>query len=256
MKNQRIAILIPARLDGIRLPRKVLLEFWGIPMVEIVRRRALLNKFSVDTFVVTGDDEIVELVRSHGGNVIRTFEEHQNGTSRCEEAARGLGHEYFIIVQGDEVLILPRHIDLMIQTILSNPEISCFNAIAELTSFEDLNDTSIVKCALNTSGNIVFMFRRSPLSNSKIQSIHFFYKVLGLFAFKKSELHYLAKASMTDIEVAESIEQMRLIENARQIRAVKQDTSYPSVNVESDVTKVNKEIDESLEQRKLFISIS
>ncbi|MHB1737743.1 MAG: cytidylyltransferase domain-containing protein, partial [Acidithiobacillus sp.] len=34
-------VLIPARLASTRLPRKVLLDVGGVPMIEQVRRRAL-----------------------------------------------------------------------------------------------------------------------------------------------------------------------------------------------------------------------
>ena len=52
LEKNKIAILIPARLDGVRLPNKVLMDFCGVPMVEHVRRRATLNSSNANLFVV------------------------------------------------------------------------------------------------------------------------------------------------------------------------------------------------------------
>lgn len=59
----KIAAIIPARLQSSRYPRKILLPIHGIPMIEHVRRRALIcEKFS-EVIVATCDNEIAEVVR-------------------------------------------------------------------------------------------------------------------------------------------------------------------------------------------------
>ena len=57
----KIAIVIPARLHSGRLPNKVLLNIAGLPMVEHVRRRGVMNNHSVPVFVASGDDEVLNL---------------------------------------------------------------------------------------------------------------------------------------------------------------------------------------------------
>lgn len=256
MPQKRSAILIPARLDGVRLPRKVLLKFNGIPMIEHVRRRAALNQESIEVFVVSGDQEIINLVKSMGGKAIQTFEEHENGTSRCEEAARSLEYDHFLIVQGDEILVLPRHIDAIVKYLQSNPETAFINAVARLSNTKEFEDFSIVKCALSSKGNILFMFRRPPISELSITQIPHFYKVLGLFAVSKSLLHELPKLQASPIEKFESIEQMRLIENSIEVRSLTQDCSYPSVNIKEDIDKVLYVLNDVEEQKQLLAFIS
>jgi len=237
--QKRFAILIPARLDGVRLPRKVLLQFNGIPMIEHVRRRAALNQESIEVFVVSGDQEIINVVKSMGGKAIQTFEEHENGTSRCEEAARS-----------------PRHIDAIVKYLQSNPETAFINAVARLSNTKEFEDFSIVKCALSSKGNIFFMFRRPPISELSITQIPHFYKVLGLFAVSKSLLHELPKLQASPIEKFESIEQMRLIENSIEVRSLTQDCSYPSVNIKEDIDKVLYVLRDVEEQKQLLAFIS
>lgn len=225
-------------------------------MIEHVRRRAALNQESIEVFVVSGDQEIINLVKSMGGKAIQTFEEHENGTSRCEEAARSLEYDHFLIVQGDEILVLPRHIDAIVKYLQSNPETAFINAVARLSNTKEFEDFSIVKCALSSKGNILFMFRRPPISELSITQIPHFYKVLGLFAVSKSLLHELPKLQASPIEKFESIEQMRLIENSIEVRSLTQDCSYPSVNIKEDIDKVLYVLNDVEEQKQLLAFIS
>ena len=59
----RIAIVIPARMDSQRLPGKALLDILGVPMVEHVRRRALMAKYDVPVFVASGDESILKTIK-------------------------------------------------------------------------------------------------------------------------------------------------------------------------------------------------
>ena len=256
MKSTKsIAVLIPARLDGVRLPKKVLFDFYGLPMIEHVRRRAELNSFKVEVYVVTGDDEVANCIKSFGGKVLRSNRQHTNGTSRCAEAAEQLEYESLIIAQGDEILLLPRHIDSLIENIVRNPELKCFNAIAPIKNLEELHDISVVKCLIDKQNNINFMFRVPPISNTGEINILTFNKVLGLFAFRRETLIEIAGLETTPFESIESIEQMRMIENCYQIHSIKLDRGFPSVNVPSDVEVVNNALLNDVEQSKVLKSV-
>ncbi len=67
-----IVAVIPAHLASLRLGRKILIDINGLPMIEHVRRRVLLSKRIKEIYVATGDDEIKNVVESHGGKVILT----------------------------------------------------------------------------------------------------------------------------------------------------------------------------------------
>ena len=59
-KINEVTILIPARLNSQRLPNKLLLEINGLPIIEHVRRRAELNQFGADVYVVSNDKKILK----------------------------------------------------------------------------------------------------------------------------------------------------------------------------------------------------
>jgi len=81
--KMKIVAVIPAHLASVRFPGKILFQFHGLPMIEHVRRRALLSKVVSDVYVATCDEEIAETIRGYGGKVNMTANTHTNGNTRC-----------------------------------------------------------------------------------------------------------------------------------------------------------------------------
>ena len=77
-------------------------------MIEHVRRRALMSEAIGKIYVATNDNEIADLVKSYGGDVIMTKNRHTNGTSRVAEAITNFDCSHVILLQGDEPLLLPQ----------------------------------------------------------------------------------------------------------------------------------------------------
>ncbi|CAM8319450.1 3-deoxy-manno-octulosonate cytidylyltransferase [Candidatus Methylopumilus planktonicus] len=246
----KIAAVIPARLSSSRFPRKVMCKIHGLPMLEHVRRRALICKGFSDVFVATCDEEIAEMTANFGGNFIMTSKDHINGTSRVSEAIKHIDCTHAVILQGDEPLILPRHIEFLLENIKNEPSVDTWNLIAELDSKSELNRHSFVKGAVNCAGNIMFCFRKSPFfSDFNIQS-KIIKKLLGVIAFRKEFLLKFVDFEPTPIEKAESIEQMRIIENDMFVRGVLVSPSLPSVNEPDELIEVVNLLDLDGEQKK------
>lgn len=226
------------------------MDFYGVPMVEHVRRRAELNSSNANVFVVSGDQKVLEVIRDFKGESVQTFEVHENGTSRCAEAAAGLDYEHFIVAQGDEILLLPRHLNSLLDALHANPKFEMVNTVAPLKSNEELSDESIVKCLVSKDMKIIMMFRTIPMRHQSEEDFKLFYKVLGLFSYSQDLLNRVSKLEFSPFEKVESIEQMRLIENDVDIHALVVDKSYPSVNVEKDVLAVQRVLENDIEQAK------
>ena len=84
-KKIKLIAVIPAHLDSVRLKRKVLIDLFGIPMIEHVRRRVLNSKIFENVNVSSGDEEILNIVEKFGGETIRTdmyqYSEWKGGAS-------------------------------------------------------------------------------------------------------------------------------------------------------------------------------
>jgi 3-deoxy-manno-octulosonate cytidylyltransferase (CMP-KDO synthetase) len=244
-------VIIPARLDSSRFPRKILLDIYGVPMVEHVRRRVLLSKNISDVYIATCDQEIADALTPFGAKVIMTSKEHENGTARVAEAISKIDCDEVILVQGDEPLILPRHIDLISNEIANSQNISVWNATGPLESINDLERNSFVKCSV-IENNILYCFRKSPSFKDFESQKIYIRKVLGIIAFKKDFLNQLVKLKPSLIEKIESIEQMRIIENGYSIKSIPLESSQPSINEPDELTEVLNYIKSNTEQQMLL----
>jgi 3-deoxy-manno-octulosonate cytidylyltransferase (CMP-KDO synthetase) len=226
----KIIAVIPARMASVRFPRKILFEFLGLPMIEHVRRRALLSNAFIDVYVATCDEEVASVIRSYGGKVIMTSYTHTNGTSRVAEAIKNIDCTHVVLLQGDEPLLLPDHINQLVYAIKSNPQGESWNATGPIENDDELDRHSFVKCAVSETGNILFCFRRSPAFSSLHEQKTFIRKILGLIAFRKEVLQKFIDLPEGRIEKLEYIEQMRLIEYGFKFMSVSVSPSLPSVN--------------------------
>ena len=248
----KIVVIIPARVSSTRFPNKVLLDFYGIPMIEHVRKRSLLTKTITNVFVDTCDDIISDKIKLFGGEVIMTSNLHKNGTSRIAEAILNIDCTHVVLVQGDEPLILPRHIDDIVESIIQNPNAGAWNAISNIDDYAEINNPSIVKCYINNINNISFCFRKSPfISDFQIQK-KAVKKMQGLLAFEKNYLTKLSKIDESFLEKNESIEQMKIVENNHSLIAVPVEPSLPSVNEPVDVESIYYFLENDLEQKSIL----
>ena len=230
----KIIIVIPAHLNSIRFPKKVLFPFFDVPMIEHVRRRALMNSQNLEVIVATCDQEIADVIESFGGDVVFTNKDHLTGTTRVAEAIEKIECSHVILLQGDEPLIYPTYIDTIVEFIKSKPGIVAWNATAPINNKDELDRHSFVKCSLSPLGKILYYFRRSPSHQKFNYQKQYISKILGIMAFRKEFLLKLVQLEQSKLEKIESVEQFRIIENGLDIYSIPFSESLPSVNEPSE----------------------
>jgi len=251
----RPVAIIPAHLASVRFPRKVLYDFHGLPMIEHVRRRALMANGLAAVYVATSDNEIADVVRGFGGQVILTSANHLNGTTRVSEAAADLDCSHIILLQGDEPLLLPRHVQAVVNAMKLDPSCDAWNATGPIYTSEELDRHSFVKCSVSYSGRIIYCFRRSPAYGPFEQQRKYTRKVLGLIAYRRDVLMKLPNLSPSAIEESEFIEQLRLLEHGLKLMSVSVEPSLPSVNEPHEANIVLEQIKQDPEQVELLAEI-
>ena len=112
--------LIPARLDSKRLPEKPLALLDGIPLIIHVYERAKLSLSCDEIIVCTDSDKILNEVKRHGGKAVMTSKKHKNGTERISEVAKNFKPKLVLDIQGDEPLLNPNDIDVVVNYHLDN----------------------------------------------------------------------------------------------------------------------------------------
>ncbi len=252
----KVVAIIPAHLASVRFPQKILFNIHGLPMIEHVRRRALLSKELDDVIVATCDIEIADVIKSYGGKVIMTSDTHKNGTSRVAEAMQDYDDcTHILLLQGDEPLLLPRHIDSMISAMKDNPNVKSWNATGDINSEDEMDRHSFVKCSVLKDNKILNCFRKTPYVSKLETQQKFVRKILGIIAYKKDFLLELNQLDNTPIETAEFIEQMRIIESGFPLYSVDVSPSLPSINEPHEVDIVLGYLQENEEQKLLLEQI-
>jgi 3-deoxy-manno-octulosonate cytidylyltransferase (CMP-KDO synthetase) len=189
-------------------------------------------------------------MKSKGANVIKSNRTHNDGTSRAAEVVEKLNYNYVAVLQADEILIDPLHLIKLFDSVKTNKEIKYFNLVTNLNSDVELNDSNVVKCALNNKNEILFIFRQSP---SKDASFKIFRKIMGTIIFERNSLFALTSSPDTPLQVANSTEQLKILELGYTLKAVNVESSYPSINIEDDIEIVQNFVKDN-ERQKIIMS--
>ncbi|WAC04336.1 MAG: 3-deoxy-manno-octulosonate cytidylyltransferase [Methanoregula sp.] len=249
--SKKVAVIIPARMAASRFPGKPLSRILDLPMIEHVRRRVLLSDAVDEVYVATCDHEIMDTVHRYGGKAIMTASTHERCTDRVEEAAHGVDADIIVMIQGDEPLFMPGVIRQLIDPFFSDPSVNCTNLISLIRDRNDLNDVDIVKAAVNLQGNIMF-FSRAPIPYFRVDNHAPCYRQTGVSAFSRSFLSTFTALSPTQLEVAESVDFLRILEHGFSIRSVIINDETHGVDRPDDVAVVEHVLRTDPVQREYY----
>lgn len=231
--------VIPARLQATRLPGKVLIDIHGKPMVQHVYERTLRALCISDAIVACDDSRIVEAVEAFGGKACITSPDHASGTDRIAEVARDLDAEVIVNVQGDEPMLDPQDIDLAVEGLLESAEWAVSTLITPIALREELHDPACVKAVIDARGRALY-FSRSQIPycrNIRPMIDQPIYKHIGLYAFRRPFLLEYATWPPTPLQLAEGLEQLRVLENGYAIRCVITPRHSIGVDTEADLER-------------------
>jgi 3-deoxy-manno-octulosonate cytidylyltransferase (CMP-KDO synthetase) len=215
-----IIAIIPARMGSSRFPGKPLVSICGKTMIEHVWRRVKMNTRIHNTYIATCDGEIKEAAEAFGAEVIMTASSHQRCTDRIAEACEiliGQGRDFDIVlnVQGDEPLLNPETLDLLIDPFFEDGNLAVVNLIENLEGEENINSYNNVKAVIDQRGFAMY-FSRLPVPYG-LNNRH--YKQLGLYSFNRETALRYPKMVMTPLEIAESDDMLRFVENRIPVKA-------------------------------------
>jgi 3-deoxy-manno-octulosonate cytidylyltransferase (CMP-KDO synthetase) len=218
----KTAIVIPARYASSRLPGKPLLRETGKYLVQHVYERARESRAD-RVLVATDDERIAAAVRGFGGEAVLTRADHPSGTDRVAEVARGLDADVIVNLQGDEPLLPPEHLDLLPELLRRDPAADVATLAVPVTTLEQWRDPACVKVVRDYFGRALY-FSRSPIPHVRDGEPTFggeatpFLQHLGLYAYRRAFLLYLATLPPEPLEELEKLEQLRVLGIGRRIQ--------------------------------------
>ena len=241
-------IVIPARLDSSRLPKKVLLDLKGKTVIQRVYEQCLKVKNIDGVYIATDSLEIEGVCRSFTNHIILTKSTHQSGTDRIGEAVAGIDCDVVVNVQGDEPFIDPNLIEELVHS-FDDDQVSMASAMSKIENIKDLQDPNVVKVVVDTQNNAIY-FSRAPIpfprdhqeiirSNEELKK-HNFFRHIGIYGYKKDFLAKYIEMDQTNLEKLEKLEQLRVIENGFKIKMIEVATSLTGIDTLEDYEEALK----------------
>lgn len=247
-----ITVVIPARMASSRYPGKPLALILGLPMVEHVRRRALLAQGVDRVAVATCDESIKKTVEACGGYAVITKNTHERCTDRVEEAMQQLPGEIVAMVQGDEPLLIPEAVSQVIQPLLDDPSLDVVNLLSPLESPDDYANPNIVKAVCDQLGHVIYLTRATvPFFRQQVAAAPVF-RQTGIMAFRAKFLPRFSSLPETPLENAESVDMLRVLEHGIRIKGVVVDYTTIGVDRRDDVDLVESVLRKDPAQRAIF----
>lgn len=241
MKN--ILIIIPARMGSSRFPGKPLAKIDGIPMVGRVYQNVIQSSVATDVVVATCDKEILDYIESIGGNAVMTSKSHERASDRCAEALKifeekkQLIFDIVVMVQGDEPMTNADMIDEAVMPMLNNESINVVNLMGEIGTLEEFNDRNCIKVVVALNGDAIYFSREPIPSLSKTDSVHM-RKQVCVIPFTRDYLIKYTSLKPTPLEIAESIDMLRIIEHGDAVRMIPTNHQSFSVDTLEDLKRV------------------
>jgi 3-deoxy-manno-octulosonate cytidylyltransferase (CMP-KDO synthetase) len=236
---ERTLVMIPARMASTRLPGKPLADIAGLPMIVQVAKRA--EEARVGRIVVAVDhQEVFDVVKAAGFDVVMTREDHQSGSDRIYEALTKADPdakaEFVINVQGDLPTIEPEAVRASLRPLLDNASTDIATLTVEITDEHEKTNPNVVKIV------------GSPLSETRLKALYFtratapygagpLYHHIGLYAYRRAALTKFVSLGPSPLEKRESLEQLRALEAGMRIDAEVVNSVPLGVDTPADLEK-------------------
>ncbi len=250
--------MIPARWGSTRFPGKPLANIRNKPMVQWVVERVKKAPSISDVIVATDDQRIYDAVRNFGGRAEMTSLKHFSGSDRVAEVAGREKCDIVVNVQGDEPLIPPENLDLVVQSLNNDPSLQVSTLKTKIRRLKDIMNPNIVKVVTDSRGMALY-FSRSPIPYDRdgrngdeqagpeapteyCPAVAF--KHIGIYAYRRAFLLEFTGWERSPLEQIEKLEQLRILERGGNIKVEETLLDSLGVDVPEDIMRIEQALNE------------
>ncbi len=199
----------------------------------------------IDRVVVATDDRrIQQTVEFAGFEAVMTDPDLPSGTDRVAAAATELGGAEIVLnVQGDEPLIDPRDLAVLVQR-MRDPGVGMGTLIRPLEERARFADPNLVKVVSTLDGRALYFSRAAIPCDSRAPAPPAIWLHVGIYAYRWPVLQQLTSLPPSSLETTERLEQLRALENGISIHVAKcvSERMNVAVDLPSDVALVEAEL--------------
>jgi len=237
--------VIPARLHSTRLPRKVLVDIAGKPMIRHVYERTSLARSIGRVLIATDSEEVARVAEEWGAAVELTASDLPSGTARIASIVDKVDAEIVVNVQGDQPLVEPELIDELVRSFRNNTA-DIITPVFRIIEVSDLTDPGVAKVVRGNDGRALY-FSRSPIPHVRDVPIAEWPKratlwaQYGIYGFRRHVLEdFNASLPPGELEQAEKLEQLRFLEAGYSIYTIKTTFRQIAVDTPEDLARVRR----------------
>jgi 3-deoxy-manno-octulosonate cytidylyltransferase (CMP-KDO synthetase) len=240
-----ILALIPARMGSSRFPGKPMAPILGKPMIGHVYERVSKSPLLNVTAVATCDREIYDYIKSIGGVAVMTEDTYERASDRCAEALLKLEqdnntrYDIVVMVQGDEPMTHPEMIAEAVQPMLDDSAIQVVNLLGQIRDEAEFEDRNCIKVVCDLSYNAMYFSREPIPTRCKVAEIPMG-KPVCIIPFRRDFLLEYTRLEPTPLEIAESVDMMRVLEHGMKVRMAPTRYSTQAVDTLDDLKKVER----------------
>jgi len=241
----KILALIPARMGSTRFPGKPMANILGKPMIGHVYERVAQSSIVTRTVVATCDQQIVDYIESIGGEAVMTSNRHDRASDRCAEALIHLEethnerYDIVVMVQGDEPMTHPNMLNEAIQPMLDDEALRVVNLLGKIETLEEFKDPNCIKVVCDLQSNALY-FSREPIPTCRRENDVSMTKQVCIIPFRRDFLLEYTSMDPTPLEIAESVDMMRVLEHGLKIRMVPTEYKTYAVDTMADLQRVEQ----------------
>jgi 3-deoxy-manno-octulosonate cytidylyltransferase (CMP-KDO synthetase) len=241
----KIIAFIPARMNSSRFPGKPMAEILGKPMIGHVYDRVAQSSLLDAVYVATCDKEIADYIESIGGRAIMTSDTHERASDRCAEALLTLEkdtatkYDIVVMVQGDEPMTHPKMIEEAVRPLLNRPEIQVANLLGEIKDSGEFENRNCIKVVCDLASNALYFSREPIPTRSKINHVSMG-KQVCIIPFRRDFLLEYTRMSPTPLEIAESVDMMRILEHGNKVYMAPTEYDTKAVDTPQDLKLVEE----------------
>lgn len=232
--------IIPARYQSSRFPGKPLVDIEGKTMIQRVYNQVKHAESLTEVIIATDDQRIYDHVKSFAGNVMMTSPEHRSGTDRCAEVIQNIqGFDIAINIQGDEPFIDPQQIDLLVSC-FADSATQIATLVKKVADKDELFNENKPKVVLSKNGEAIYFSRQAIPFSRGVKPEEWlknrpYYSHIGIYGYRIDTLKEIAQLPVSDLEIMESLEQLRWIDNRYTIKTAISTHSNDAIDTPDDL---------------------
>ena len=233
-------LVIPARLDSTRLPKKLLIEIEGKSIIERTYNQALKALRNKDKIIIATDSIIIKKhCENFGARTLLTSRDCLTGTDRIAEVSEKISAGQYINLQGDEPIFPSDQLEIFIRNVIQD-KTKVYTAITSIKDEKDYRNYSIPKMVFSNSKRLLYS-SRAPIPGNKKNLFKKAYKHICVYAFNKEHLvEFKNQKEKTNFEFIEDLEINRFLELDLSVKCIELNSDGKAVDTEYDLEEVRK----------------